>query len=150
MISTPSFVFGAKSQLRLKAAFDIARYYETNGHALIVSNMRWNPVIKTFAEHWKSLTARKYATDTEVPKISKTLYIMKWTEAFSDFSRIVIGTRNIPFSYVIRDTVDFPRDAPALMPNQPYTAEYESVEEEMIARATHTHPPTCTSRNTGL
>ena len=26
------------------------------------------------------------------------------------------------------------------MPNQPYAAEYESVEEETIARATHTHP----------
>ena len=102
--------------------------------------MRYNPVIKTFTEHWKSLTAQKDATNPEVPKISKTLHIMKWTEAFSDFDHHMIGTRTIPLSYVIRDTVDVPRDAPALMPNQPYTAEYESVEEEMIARATHTRP----------
>ena len=140
MIPTPSVVFGAKSQLRIKAAFDIARYYETNGHALSVSNMRWNPVIKTFAEHWKSLTARKNAADPEVPKISKTVHIMKWNEAFSDFARRVIGTRTIPLSYVIRDTVDVPHDAPALMPNQPSAAEYELVEEEIMARATHTHP----------
>ena len=139
-IPTLSLVFGAKSQLRLKAAFEIARYYETTGHALSASNMRWNPVIKTFTEHWKSLTARKDATDPEVPKISKILHIMKWTKSFSDFSRLVIGTRTIPLSYVIRDTVDVPRDAPALMPNQPYAAEYESVEEEIIARAAHTHP----------
>ena len=85
-ILTSAFVFGANSQLRLKAAFDIAQYYETTSRALSAGNMRWNPVIKTFTEHWKSLTARKYATDTEVPKISKNLHIMKWTEAFSDFA----------------------------------------------------------------
>ena len=65
---------------------------------------------------------------------------MRWNEAFSYFSSHVIGTRNIPLSYVIRDTVDIPRDAPALMPNQPYAAKYESVEEEMISRDMHTHP----------
>ena len=65
---------------------------------------------------------------------------MKWTEALSNFARCVIETQNIPLSYVIRNTVDVPCDAPALMTNQPYAAEYESVEEEMIARATHTHP----------
>ena len=54
---------------------------------------------------------------------------MKLTESFSDFARRLIGTRTILLSYVIRDTVDVPRDAPALMPNQPYAAEYESVEE---------------------
>ena len=139
-IPTLSFVFGAKSQLSLKAAFDIARYYETTGLALSASNMRCNPVIKTFTEHWKSLTACKDAPDPEVPNILKTLHIMKWTEAFSDFSRRVIGTRTIPLSYVIRDTVAVTDDAPPLMPNQPYAAEFESVEEEMIARATHTHP----------
>ena len=91
--------------------------------------MCWNPVIKTFTEHWKSLTARKDATDPEVQKISKTLHIMKWTEAFSDFARRVIVTRTILLSFVIRDTVDVPHDAPTIMPNQPYAAEYESVEE---------------------
>ena len=39
-ILTPSFFFGGNSQLRLKAAFDIARYYETTGHGLSASNMR--------------------------------------------------------------------------------------------------------------
>ena len=86
-IPTPAFVFSAKSQLRLKAACDISRYYETTGRDLSSGNMRWNPVIKTFTEHWKSLTARKDATNPEVPKISKNLHIMKWTEAFSGFAR---------------------------------------------------------------
>ena len=65
---------------------------------------------------------------------------MKWAEDFSDLSCRVIGTQTITLSYVICGTVDVPRDAPALMPNQPYAAEYESVEEDMIACDTHTHP----------
>ena len=97
-IPTPTFVFGAKSQIRLKAAVEIAKYYETTGRDLTVTNMKWNPTIKTFNDHWKSLNARKDATDPEVPKISKTLHIMKWTEAFSDFTRRVIGTQTIPLS----------------------------------------------------
>ena len=47
-IPTPAFVFGTKSQLCLKAACDISRYYETTGRDLNSGNMRWNPVIKTF------------------------------------------------------------------------------------------------------
>jgi len=138
-IATPSFIFGAKSQLRLKAAITIARYYETVGRVPSAGNMRWNPVIKTFIEHWKALKARKETANPEVPKISKTLHIMKWTEAFSDFARRVVGTRTIPLSYVIRDEVTVPAAAPALMANQPYAEVFGSVEEELMARASHTH-----------
>ena len=38
-IPTPDFVFGAKSQLRLKAAFDIYHYYETTGRDLSAINV---------------------------------------------------------------------------------------------------------------
>ena len=140
MIRTPSFIFGAKSQLRLKAAITIAKYYETVGRPLTASNMRWDPVIKNFTEHWKALGERKDETNLETPKISKTLTIMKWTEAFSDFSRHVIGSRTIPLSYVIRAEEDVPDAAPPLMQNQPYAEEFGSVEEELVARANHTHP----------
>ena len=64
---------------------------------------------------------------------------MKWTEAFSDFSRRVIGTRTIPLSYVIRETVAVPAAALPLMTNQPYAEVFGSVKEELIDRATHTH-----------
>ena len=149
-IRTPTFVFGAKSQVRLAAAIEIAKYYETTGRDLTVSNMRWNPTIKTFNDHWKSLKARKDETNPEVPKISKTLHIMKWTEAFSDFTRRVIGTRTIPLSYVIRDMVNVPSAAPALsrlsgstatsLRQEPFSDDFGSVEEELIGRATHSHP----------
>ena len=65
---------------------------------------------------------------------------MKWTKAFSNFARRVIGTRTIPLSYVIRETVAVPAAAPPLMTNQPYAEVFGSAEEELIDRATHTHP----------
>jgi len=63
--------------------------------------------------------------------------VIKWTEAFADFLNRVIGTRTIPLSYVIRDDEAVP--APALATNQPYGAEFSSVEVELIARASHGH-----------
>jgi hypothetical protein len=49
-ISTPPFVFGAKSLNRLKAASNIVRYYKTIGRAPTIANMQRDPVIKVFAE----------------------------------------------------------------------------------------------------
>jgi len=40
-VPTPPFVFGAKNQLRLKAASNIVRYYETVGRVLSPSMIRW-------------------------------------------------------------------------------------------------------------
>ena len=113
-IPTPAFVFGAKSQIRLKSAIEIAKYYEMTGCELYSANMRWSPTIKTFTEHWKLLSTRKDSTDPDVPKISKTLHIMKLTKDFADFSCRSIGTCTIPLSYVIRETVAVPNIAPLL------------------------------------
>ena len=101
--------------------------------------MRRNPTIKTFTEHWKSLSARNDATNPEVPKILKNLHIMKWTVSFCDFARQVIGTRTILLSYVIRETVTVPALTALLMVEQTYTDELVLVEGELIYRATHTH-----------
>ena len=104
---------------------------------MTVGNMRCNQTIKNFVSHWKSLTDRKDSTDPEFPNISKSLPIMKWTEAFSGFTRRVIGARTTPLSYVIRDNVLPPETAPNLENNQPFYTEFGSVEEELIACATH-------------
>jgi hypothetical protein len=94
-ISTPPFVFGAKSLNRLKAASAIVRYYETIGRAPTIANMQWDPVMKVFAGHWKSLQERKLEDNPKTPKISKSLPIVKWPEAFFDVLNRVIGTRTI-------------------------------------------------------
>jgi hypothetical protein len=138
-IPTPPFVFGAKSQKRLLAACDIVRYYTTTGRPLTSGNMQWNTVISNFAEQMKALKDRKTGDVPDVPKITKTLPIIKWTESFADYIHRVIGVRTIPLAYVIRETVAVPPTAPALVAGQPHSDEHGSVEAELIARASHTN-----------
>ena len=69
-ITMPFFLFGRKSQLRLKTAITISKYWETVGRTPSAANMHWNPVIKTFFKHWKALKAQKDDEDPKVPKIS--------------------------------------------------------------------------------
>ena len=141
-IPTPPFEFGAKSLNRLKSASDIVRYYETIDRPLTHTNMHWS-TIKIFNEHWKSLKSRKADDRPETPKITRGLPVVKWTEAFEDFLNRIIGGRYIPLAYVIRRDVDVPT-APTLQTVatqlQPFCEEHGSVEHELIARASHTHP----------
>jgi hypothetical protein len=93
---TPKHVFGARSQKRLLVLCDLVRFYQTINRDLTAANIRWNHVAKNFEEQWKVLKDRKDADGPEVPKISKTLPVMKWTKSFPDFLRQVIGDRTIP------------------------------------------------------
>ena len=45
----------------------------------------------------------------------------------------------IPLAYVIRTSPQVPGIAPTLAPNEPHSTEHGSVEEELIAKASHTH-----------
>ena len=45
----------------------------------------------------------------------------------------------ITLAYVIRTNPQVPGTAPTLAPNQPHSTEHGSVEDELIARASHTH-----------
>jgi hypothetical protein len=101
--------------------------------------MQWEPVMKNFIVSWKALKDRKDGETPEVPKISKTLSIIKWTEAFTDFLHRKIGVQMIPLAYVVRVDIVPPPPA-ALATNLPYSADHGSVEGEMIARASHNHP----------
>ena len=68
--------------------------------------MQWTQVIKNFEDQWKALKWHKEDDKPDVPKISKSLPIIKWTEAFQDFLHQVIGVRMIPLAYVMRAVVD--------------------------------------------
>ena len=83
-IPTPAFMFGAKSQKRLGITCKLVRYYNTMGHDLTAASMHWNNIIKNFEIQWKALKAKKDEDTPEVPRISKSLPIIKWTEAFQD------------------------------------------------------------------
>ena len=138
-IPTPAFVFGAKSQKRLGIACELVRYYDTVGRDLTAANMRWNNVIKNFEKQWKALKPKKDDDTLDVPKISKALPIIKWTEEFQGHLHRVIGVTMIPLAYVTRQDEDVPAVAHPLMAGQPHSEAHGSMEGEMIAWASHTH-----------
>ena len=100
-IPMQAFTYGAKYQKRLTVACDLIRFCQTVGRDLTAANIQWNQVMSNFEIQWKALKERKDEDDPDVPKITKTLPIIKWTEAFQDFFNRVIGARMIPLAYVI-------------------------------------------------
>jgi hypothetical protein len=134
------FVFGAKSQKRLKIACELVRFYATVGRPLTAANIQWNSVILNFEIQWKAMKVRIDGDEPETPKIAKGLNIMHWSESFKDVLRQCFGVRSIPLIYVTRDNEAVPAAIPPLAAGQPHSVEAGSVEEELIARASHNHP----------
>lgn len=138
-VSAPSFVLGAKSVKRLKVAAAAVRYYQTVGRETSAQNMHYMDVLKDFGEQWEAIIQKKKDDEPEVPKITRSLPIVRWTESFEDFLHQIIGSRHIALAYLVRDDVDVANPPPALMANKSYAEENESVMGELIARATHNH-----------
>ena len=120
-------------------ACELVWYYDIIGRDLSVGNMRWSNVMKNFEIQWKALKECKQADDPKVPKIIKSLPIMKWTEVFQDYLHQTIGVRTIPLAYVTRETVDIPAVPPPQEANKPHSTEYGSIEVELVACASHDH-----------
>ena len=116
-IPTPSFVFGMKSQHHISVACEIVRYYNAVRCDITAANVWWTQVIKNFEDQWKALKGCREDDEPDVPKISKSLPIIKWTEAFQDFLHRVIGFRMIPLAYVTRAVVEVLAVVPALENN---------------------------------
>jgi hypothetical protein len=129
-IAQPPFVFGAKSQQRLKAAAELTRYYETVGRVLTPAVMRWTSVVSNFKDGWKALEARHTEDPPELPKVTRALPIVRWTETMKDFLHRVLGCRKIPLGYVIRATVVPPQIGVPVL-NQPYSVGFDSIESEL-------------------
>ena len=91
------FAFGAKSHKRILVTCNLIHYYQTMGCTPTVPNLQWTHVMKNFEIQWKALKDhKKDDAEPDVPKITKSLPIMKWTEAFRDFLGQIIGVRTIP------------------------------------------------------
>ena len=112
MMNTPAFIFGAKSQSRLKVACQLVRYYVTINRPITAANIRWVRVLKNFKIQWDALTRRKEEDRADTPLISKALPILKWLPAFQDHLSQCVGVRDIPLSHVTRATVAVPAAAP--------------------------------------
>ena len=132
-IPTPPFVFGAKSQKRITVACDLVRFSATVGHDITAANLQWNTIMKNFEIQRKALKEWKGDESPAVPKISKVLLVIKWTEAFQDFLNRKIGNHSIPLAYIIHDEPNPPAALPPLAVGQPHSIEHGSVESELIA-----------------
>ena len=63
---------------------------------------------------WKALMEKKEGEEPEVPTITKSLPIIKWSEAFQDFLNYKVGHHNNPLAYVNHVEVMLPPIAPLL------------------------------------
>ena len=133
------YVFGAKSNKRLLEAADLVRFYDTIGRELTADGLQYETVIRDFSEQWKALKLRKEEKEAEVPKISKALPVIKWTEAFDDYLNRTIGVRMIPLSYVTREKVKVPDKVPERAEDKAHSVG-GSVVEDLVERASHEHP----------
>jgi hypothetical protein len=90
--------------------------------------------MKNFSEQWKALEDKKGGDEPEVPKITKALPIIKWTEAFRDYlvHRVIGVQHNIPLAYVIRPEAAVPPIG-AQAAGVPHSNEHEAIETELIA-----------------
>ena len=100
-IPTPPFVFGAKSQNILIVAAKLINYYETVGQSLTEANIQWTNLVKNFDDQKKALEDKVKDNKPDVPKISKALPVIKWTEAFKDYLHQIIGVCGISLAYII-------------------------------------------------
>ena len=138
-IPAPAYVIGAKSFKRIKIAAAAVRYYTTIGRTLTATNMRFIPVLKNFGEQWEAIVEKSSDDAPDIPKITRALPIVKWTESFEDFLHQAIGSRYIALSYLIRDNVVPEDPPPPLLEGKCYSESHKSVMGELIARANHDH-----------
>ena len=97
----------------------------------------------TRINHFKSLVDinDEYNDPETLKPPTKSTHFNEWMETFEEHLREVRGVRKIPLSYVIRpETVPGTIIAFPANHDLPYSSNYNSFQDELIARATHDHP----------
>ena len=139
MINAPGVPFSAKSHHRLMNTAKLIRFYVATNRTYEHGDVMWNPIGKNFSEQWKVLMEKKDKEPNDVPKISKSLPIIKWMEPFRDHCSQIIGARDIPLYYVIRPEATADATEPDRAQHQPYSVKYGSIEEDLIYRSSQNH-----------
>ena len=108
------------------------------GRSIARESMAWNRI-----SHFETLIQIESDykdPDSLVSPASKGKFI-EWVDSLEGHLREMRGERKVPLSYIIKDGVN-----PGVLPVYagtyilPYGAQYNSFQEEMIARTTHDHP----------
>ncbi len=125
--------------MRLKIAGRVVEYYNRTSRTLTAQSMMWARLNNFNIEH-KVLQDRKKANDElSLPKISKSLSIVAFFEAYETFCHEFIGAANCPLAWIYREDEAVDPTAPLLAADQPYSQEHKSVAGEMVARMGHNH-----------
>ena len=134
------FPISAKTQKRMLIATHAARYYDQIGRDITPMMLYWT-TLKNFDLQHQALLDKKKRDEPDVPKLTSKMSIVKWIESFKLHCYAIIGVRNCPIYYVIRNVADVSGIVrPPLLPNQPHSAEYGSIEGELIHLSSHDHP----------
>ena len=131
------YVLGAKSLKRLKIAAIAVSYYSMINRPLTPQNVHYENCLIDFYEQWENLLKKGEDNEPDTPRITRTLPIIKWTEAFEEFLHQVLGVQSVPLSYIIRLRADVDPTPSPLAFNRAYSDEHGSVAGELIARTSH-------------
>ena len=99
--------------------------------------IQYTTIGKDVETQWNALIARKEKCVPSTLFITNNFGIIKWLEVFEDHLTRVIGEQNIPLSYLIRKNYLAAVIIPPLAADKVYSKKHGSVEEELVARATH-------------
>ena len=132
------FILTPVSCQRLKVAAAAVTYYIAISRPISASMVNWAGPLKVYAEYLKALKNKQAAVANDLPKVTRSLNIVPWTEAFQIYLEKTLGSRMIPLAYVTRDR-EVPPPLDALATNRPYGVNTGSVTKELIVRASHTH-----------
>ena len=122
-------------QLRLMFAVNASQYYETVGRTLSPGVMTW-----AYVKQFKALSElrKNWPAPPELPKLGRNVPIMKLLEMIRETLHKKLGIRQIPLSYVTRAVVT-PGPIGPIRENKPFSRDFSSFHEEMVARASHDH-----------
>ena len=129
------------AEKKLKLSVYAAKLYELVGRTVERPLFLTNRL--RYFDSYKEVIDRAGDLDRpETPVVSKKMPIDKALDAFPNVLRSILGVRQVPLSYVIRPA--WPNNQrPALgavINNRPYSADFDSFQEELIAFCPHDGP----------
>ena len=102
--------------------------------------MEWS-TLENFDVQWQALKYLKKKDDPDAPKITKSGSIIKCIEYFKLHMNAIVGVRNWPLVYVVREEADLTNVTRGnLIAGQPHSEENVSLEAELVQITSHDHP----------
>lgn len=100
---TPVVPFSAKAQKQTVEAINFLNFYNGIGCEFMPLQIKYK-IMQDFTEQWKFL--KKCMEDKpDVPKITKELGVLRWSEAFLNYLAQCIGVQGAPLTYTMGEKI---------------------------------------------